>query len=59
VLSVRILALFFTLPPPLLTVPLGTLAGFVALMVVMSAVALGASLVSVSRVRAAVTLREP
>jgi putative ABC transport system permease protein len=58
-LSVRILGLFFTLPPPLLTVPAGTIAGFVLLMAATSAVALGGALVAVSRVEAAEVLREP
>lgn len=58
-LSVRILGLFFTLPPPLLTVPIGTLFGFVALMIATSALALAVSLAAVSRDRAAAVLREP
>jgi putative ABC transport system permease protein len=57
--SVRILGLFFTLPPPLLTVPLGTLAGFVVLMIATSAIALGAALVAIDRVKPATMLREP
>ncbi|MEP6689272.1 MAG: FtsX-like permease family protein, partial [Gemmatimonadales bacterium] len=59
VLSVRILGLFFTLPPSLLTLPLGKLIGFVLLMAVISAVALSGALFTASRVNAAATLREP
>jgi len=58
VLTVRVLGLFFTLPPPLLSVPVGAVAGLVALMVAASAVALGAALVAVDRVSAAAVLRE-
>jgi putative ABC transport system permease protein len=57
--SVRILGLFFKLPPPVLTVPVGTLTAFVSLMVVFAAAAIGATLMAVNRVAAAVTLREP
>ncbi len=57
-LVVRVLGLFFTLPPPVLSVPGGTLAGFVALMVVTSAAALGGALVAVTRVGAPAALRE-
>jgi putative ABC transport system permease protein len=57
-LSVRILGLFFTLPPPLLTVPVATLAVFAAVMVAVSAIAVGASLVAVGRVSPAAALRE-
>lgn len=58
-LAVRVLGLFFTLPPPVVSVPVLTLIGFVALMVVASTVALGASLLAVTRVGAPVALREP
>ena len=58
-LAVRILGLFFTLPPPLLSIPLGALAGMVALMIVTSAVALGVALVAAGRVPTASVLREP
>lgn len=58
-LAVRVLTLFFTLPPPLLAVPAAPLAGFVAFMVVASAVALGAALVAITRASAAAALREP
>lgn len=59
VLSVCVLGPFFSLQPPLLTVPAGTLAAFVALMVATSAAALTVALVAVTRVRAANALREP
>lgn len=58
-LAVRVLGLFFTLPPPLVSVPAVTLVGFVALMVLASAVALGTSLLAVRRIGASSTLREP
>ncbi|MCW2760082.1 MAG: hypothetical protein JWR85_283 [Marmoricola sp.] len=58
-LSVRVLALFFTLPPPLLTVPVGSLLAFVTLMVTTCGVALLGALAAVTRVHAARTLREP
>ena len=59
VLAVRVLGLFFVLPPPLLVVPAGTLAGFVAFIAAASAVALGGGLRSVTRVSPATSLREP
>lgn len=58
-LAVRVLALFFSLPPPLLTVPIGSLVMFVLFMVMTSAIALTAALVAVTRVRPASVLREP
>jgi len=58
VLSVRVLALFFTLPPPLLRIPVGPLLGLVALVAGASLVALAASLVAVTRVRPGSVLRE-
>jgi putative ABC transport system permease protein len=59
ILAVRVLGLFFTLPPPVVSIPAVTLAGFVVLMVLASAVALGTSLLAVRRVGATSTLREP
>jgi putative ABC transport system permease protein len=56
--SVRVLGLFFVLPPPLLSVPVLTIAGFVLLMTVACAAVLGAALVAITRVNAAVSLRE-
>ena len=58
ILAVRVLGLFFTLSPPLLTVPVPELAALVAFMVVTSAIALGSALVAVNRVRSASVLRE-
>ena len=58
-LVVRVLGLFFALPPPFLTVPPWTLLGFVALMAVTSAGALAITLTSVTRSSTAATLREP
>jgi putative ABC transport system permease protein len=58
-LSVRILGLFFTLTPPLLTVPLPALSGFLAFVVAASALALGWTLLAARRVRAGDVLREP
>ena len=59
VLAVRILGLFFELPPPLISVPAGKLLILVLVMVAASAVALTVALVAVSRVAAARVLREP
>jgi putative ABC transport system permease protein len=59
ILSVRVLGLFFVLPPPLVSVPVGTLLTFVAVMLVASAVVLAVALRAVTRVSAARTLREP
>ncbi|MGB2873902.1 MAG: FtsX-like permease family protein, partial [Gaiellaceae bacterium] len=59
VLVVRVLGLFFTLPPPLLSVPAGALAAFILLMAISSAVALAGALRRVNRVGAPAALREP
>jgi putative ABC transport system permease protein len=59
ILSVRVLGLFFVLPPPLVSVPVGTLLVFVAVMLAASAVVLAVALRAVTRVSAARTLREP
>ena len=58
-IEVRVLALFFSLPPPILTVPAGPLAVFILFMVMTSAVAMAAALAAVTRVRPAAVLREP
>ncbi|MBJ7341546.1 ABC transporter permease [Mycolicibacterium sp.] len=58
-LEVRVLSLFFALPPPLLTVPNGALAVFIVFMVTTSATAMAAALAAVTRVRPASVLREP
>jgi putative ABC transport system permease protein len=59
VLAVRVLGLFFTLPPPVASVPGLSLLGLVVLMVIASIVALGASLLAVTRMTAQTALREP
>jgi putative ABC transport system permease protein len=59
VLAVRVLPLFFTLPPPLVAVPgVGTVA-LAGLVLVLSAGALGMALASVTRPGAEEVLREP
>ena len=59
VVSVRILGLFFTLPPPLLTVPVPTLAVFAVAFAAAAAIAVAAALGAIRRVSPAATLREP
>jgi putative ABC transport system permease protein len=59
ILAVRVLKLFFTLPPPVVTLPGATLLAFVLLMAAASALALAAALRAVTRVEAADVLREP
>ena len=59
VLSIRILGLFFTLPPPLLVVPAAGLAALVAVMLLTSLVALAGTLSRVVRQSPAALLREP
>jgi putative ABC transport system permease protein len=59
ILAVRVLGLFFTLPPPIVSVPAVSLLGFVVLMLAASAAAVSASLVAVRRVAAPSALREP
>ena len=58
-LAVRVLGLFFTLPPPVVTVPGGALVAVVLLVVATSCVAIGGALTAVVRSRAADALREP
>jgi putative ABC transport system permease protein len=58
-LSVRILGLFFWLPPPLVTVPAAPLSIFVLLVVATAVLASGIALAAVNRVAPAATLREP
>jgi putative ABC transport system permease protein len=58
-LEVRVLALFFSLPPPLLTVPAGSLVGFMVFMLMPSGIAMAAALAAVTRVQPASVLREP
>jgi putative ABC transport system permease protein len=57
ILAVRILRLFFTLPPPLVTVPATQLAGLALFMLGASAIALGAALVAIERSRLAAILK--
>jgi putative ABC transport system permease protein len=57
-LAVRVLGLFFVLPPPLLTVPALPLVALVVAMGVASGAALAIALGGVTRARAAVVLRE-
>jgi putative ABC transport system permease protein len=52
-LAVRVLGLFFTLPPPLLKIPIGSLAGLVGAVIGASALSLTIALVAVTRLRAA------
>jgi putative ABC transport system permease protein len=59
IVSVRVLGLFFTLPPPLVSIPAGTLLVFVAVMVAASAGVFAVALRAVTRVAVASTLREP
>jgi putative ABC transport system permease protein len=59
ILSVRVLGLFFVLPPPLVSVPVGTLLVFVAVMLAASVGVLAVALRAVTRVSAATALREP
>jgi len=57
ILAVQILRLFFTLPPPLVTVPVGQLAGLALFMLSASVVALGAALVAIERSQLAAILK--
>jgi putative ABC transport system permease protein len=59
ILSVRVLGLFFALPPPLLSVPAQTLLVFVAVMVLASVAAFALALRAVNATATAATLREP
>jgi putative ABC transport system permease protein len=59
ILAVRVLGLFFALPPPLLVLPTGALASLAVFMIVLSTVALGVALRRVARQDAAPILREP
>jgi putative ABC transport system permease protein len=57
-LAVRILGLFFTLPPPLIVIPGPSLIGLVLLTAIASTAAIGVALTAVNRVRPAAVLRE-
>jgi putative ABC transport system permease protein len=59
VLSVRVLGLFFTLPPPLARIPLGGIAVLGVLVVAISGVALGVALDRARRLKVGAVLREP
>jgi putative ABC transport system permease protein len=59
IISVRVLGIFFVLPPPLVTVPLGTVLVFLAVMLAASAAVMAVALRAVTRVSVATTLREP
>jgi putative ABC transport system permease protein len=54
-----VLGLFFALPPPLLTLPIGDLLALVILVIATSAFCLGAALLAVTRIQAGLLLREP
>jgi putative ABC transport system permease protein len=58
-LAVRVLSLFFTLPPPVIAVPGASLVLLALAIVVTSAGALALALRAVTRIRAAQVLREP
>jgi putative ABC transport system permease protein len=59
VLSIRVLGLFFTLPPPIVVLPSGALLGLAGVMVGASLAALAITLYKVSRQAPAAVLREP
>jgi putative ABC transport system permease protein len=59
IVAVRVLGLFFTLRPPLLVLPAGSLALLAGSLVVTSLVALGVTLYRVTRATPATVLREP
>ncbi|MEU6261001.1 FtsX-like permease family protein [Streptomyces sp. NPDC047043] len=59
VLSIRVLSLFFTLPPPLVTVPASALVLLAGLVVAISAPALGLALRRIDRSEVTTLLREP
>jgi putative ABC transport system permease protein len=59
ILGIRVLGLFFTLPPPLLVLPKGALFQIAALMIITSALAMAVALRAVTRRAAASVLREP
>jgi len=58
-LAVRVIGLFFTLAPPLLTVPVAELSALVLFMIATSTISLSTALAVVNRVRTAAVLREP
>ena len=59
VLSIRVLGLFFTLPPPIVVLPVRALVTLAGVTLVASLATLGVTLVRVGRLRPASMLREP
>jgi putative ABC transport system permease protein len=59
IITIRVLNLFFALPPPLVVVPSGELVALAVLVVAASAVALGIVLLAIGRRGVAAVLREP
>jgi putative ABC transport system permease protein len=59
IITIRVLNLFFALPPPLVVVPSGALVALTALVVAASAIALGIVLLAIGRRGEAAVLREP
>jgi putative ABC transport system permease protein len=59
VIAVRVLGLFFTLPPPVVTVPFAELLALSGLVLLASTIALGIALRKVGRIDVATGLREP
>jgi putative ABC transport system permease protein len=58
ILAVRVLGLLFNLAPPTVTLPIGPMIALGLFVVITSAMAMGAALVAVDRVRPADVLRE-
>jgi putative ABC transport system permease protein len=59
IIAVRVLGIFFTLPPPVVTLPVGALGLFVLGVLAASAIALAVALRRIDRVDVAALLREP
>ena len=59
IIAIRVLNLFFALPPPLVVIPAGELVALALLVVAASAVALGIVLLSIRHRGVAAVLREP
>ncbi len=59
IITIRVLNLFFALPPPLVVVPSAQIVALAALVVTASAVALGIALLGIRRRGVAAVLREP
>jgi putative ABC transport system permease protein len=58
-LAVRVLGLFFTLPPPVLALSAGRIVAFVALVLLAAAAGFAVAMVAAVRARTAAVLREP